>query len=862
VSNRRLFLSYRREDSGGHAGRLADHLLDRFGNGSVFTDVESIEAGADFTEEIDAAILGCDAVLVVIGPTWVDTPASSGARRLDEPSDFVRREIQTALASDARVIPVLVGGARMPAESDLPPPIAPLAHRHAVELLDRRWRVDVDGLIDAIEGRAPATFGDLPVQPTPFLGREREVSAIVEALRGGNVRIVTLTGPGGIGKTRLAVQVSTEVAGSYPGGAWFVGLAGLSDPALLLPEVAQTIEVQDPGEGRLVDVLTERLLRARSLLVLDNVEQLLPAIAETVAALSAAAGTLDLIVTSREAMRVSAEREFPVDVLTADDAVALFVERAPLDRRSELAAADPEILVEICTRLDRLPLAIELAAARTRMMPPAMLLERLGQRLPLLTGGPRDVPQRQQTLRGAISWSYDLLTGSERALFERLGVFVDGWTLEAAESVCQADLDTLGSLIEKSLVHRSSDAEARFRMLETIREFAVERLTKRGDDDEVRARHAHYYAAIAEEAAEALKGPDQARWLTRLDRDRENFRAALQWSLDHEPELSLTSAVGLACLWFLRGPVSEGRLWLAEALARSSATPTATRSSALEWAALLATEQGDENAALALLEEAIVCAREVGALAAEALATTRLAGVLLTEDPSRAMTLAEEAVRLARASDDRWVLAIALNQIGETHRSTGDHHPAVAAYEESLALRRALGDETLVALALVNLAEMSLLMRDPARAMELAEEAIELCVQLGDRRDEALARSAVGWASLAEGTVDRAWSEFDRAMEMTDRLGYAHDSVTLLFGMAGTAAAAGEVDRAARLDGAARRWQAELGSIPSAADSDIHRGYLDDLRSRADATAWESSEERGAGMSLSDAVAFARARDR
>ena len=859
-AGRRVFISYRRQDSAGHTGRLADHLLDRFGSGSVFMDVESIEAGADFTETIVRSIDDSDAVLVVIGPDWLAATGPDGRRRLDDSGDFVRIEIEASLRSEKRLIPVLVGGATMPSEDRLPASIAALARRNALELQDRRWREDVDALVDVLEGRGRGGVGNLPVQPTPFLGRERELAEVTDLLRRQDIRLLTLTGPGGIGKTRLAIQAATKLAHTYPGGAWFVGLAALTDPELVLAELAAVLEVQEGGEGSLLTALSRRLSRARTLVVLDNLEQLLPQAADPLAELSATAPTLDLVVSSREQLHVAVEREYPLDTLSEEEAFELFVERARATRRGfePRDHAERRTIGLICHRLDRLPLAVELAAARVKVLPPARLLDRLEQRLPLLTRGARDAPERQRTLRATIAWSYDLLSEDERQLFERLAVFAAGCTLEAAETVTGTDLDTLQALVERNLVRTQDElgGEPRYVMLETIREFALERIEERPDVDDLRRRHAEHFAAVARVAEVEMKLPGGQDWFDRLDAEHDNHRTALRWALDGgDPDLGLGLAARLWLVWWLRRPLSEARRWLAEALDRTPPIASDVRALALDAAGFFAVEQGEDGTAL--LEESIACAREAGALPIQALATTNLSGALPSARRDEIVPLAQEGVRLARLSGDRWVLSVTLNNLGEAHRRAGDLGSATLAYEESLTLGREGGNSPLVALVLTNLAEIAIVSDGFSRAQELSRMALELAEKEGDRSHASGALTVLGWAALGEGLLDRAVGQFREALALLNDLGQSLWAVNVLHGLAGVAAGAGDAIRAARLEAVAARSDRILGHAPSAADSGIHTRYLDELRASTSTSVWEAAADEGEAMSLEDGIAYA-----
>ena len=440
----------------------------------------------------------------------------------------------------------------------------------------------------------------LPKQPTTFIGRERELAEARALLEGS--RALTLTGPGGTGKTRLALQVAAESCEAYRDRAVFVALATLEDPSLVASTIAAAIGVQEEAGRPILTSLTERLAGMEVLLVLDNYEQLLVA-APLVGELVAAGPGVRVLVTSRAPLRVAGEREYEVrplalpnmsgaatpEELAESEAVALFVERArAIEPGFALGPENAAAVAAICAALDGLPLAIELAAARVRLLPPQAILERLGTSLPLLTGGPRDRPERQRTLRGAIQWSHDLLDPDGQTMFRWLAAFAGGWTFEAAEAICSPagaavldTLETLDALVQHSLARRDDGTpEPRFRMLQTIREFGLERLAESGEEPEIHERHAQFFLALAEEAAGELTGPGQAVWLDRLACDHDNLRAALRWSVDADrAETGLLIAAAIWRFWQLRDHLAEGEGWLTELLAAPSAaaaTPART----------------------------------------------------------------------------------------------------------------------------------------------------------------------------------------------------------------------------------------------------------------------------------------------
>jgi predicted ATPase len=638
---------------------------------------------------------------------------------------------------------------------------------------------------------------NLPIPATPFLGREREIDQIAALLLRPDVRLVTLTGPGGSGKTRLALQAAAAAADHYDRGVWWVPLASIGDPALVESTASQALGSKDALSAAVGD--------KRLLLLLDNFEHLLDA-AEGVGQAIASCPRLTVFVTSREPLHLDGEWEVAVDPLREREAVELFVQRAAAVRSD--FAANGEV-AEICRQLDCLPLAIELAAARVKVLTLPALLERLEQRLPVLAGGSRSAPERQRTLRATIAWSHDLLMPAEQDLFARLALFAGGCTLEAAEEICGADLDGIASLVDKSLIRRSG---ARYWMLETIREFAADRLEELEDVAELRDRHAAWYVALGERARPELQARRGREWHDRLDAEHANLRAALEHLLasqDTESVLRLTGAVWM--FWATRGHWTEGRRFLAAALALNGDVNPELLIDAYWGAAILAIWQGDvdegEQWAMDLLE----LSRKEDLPRAEAVAVHTLA--MAAPDGDRARTLYEESLVLARRADDGWLVSAALNNLGGLYLREGDYERAIELFEESLAIGEARGDL--------------------------------------DRRARGLTH--LGKAVRGLGDLAGARAYFLSGLAAAGEIGLIDIELDAVWGLASLEAVAGDDVVAARLVGWVNEQIARLGATGGADDVVLEESLQDRLGPKR----FSAELAAGAGLTREEAIDLA-----
>jgi predicted ATPase len=683
---------------------------------------------------------------------------------------------------------------------------------------------------------------NLPVPATPFLGRERELAEVMSLVESS--RLLTLTGAGGTGKTRLAAQAAAESADLFPGGVWWVSLAAVRDPALVLDSIAHVLEAQ----GELADHIGDKQL----LLLLDNLEQLLD-VAPELGDLLSRCGGLRIVVTSREPLRLAAEQEYQVQPFVSEEAVGFFNARARVVDRSFVPT---EVVASICARLDNLPLALELAAARVKVLSLEQILTRLERSLHLLTGGARDAPERQRTLAGAISWSYDLLAEEEKHLFSRLSVFAGGCTLEAAEAVGGADLDTLASLVDKSLVRHSGD---RFWMLATIREFAAEQLWIRGEILDVDRKHARYFSDMARRAAQELRGPDAGQWLESLEAELDNIRAALTSSIktrEYEQALQLSSE--LYRFWLAHGRATEGRRWLDELIANSESAPEELRGSALMRSGDMALWQGDYDRAAELSARAAPLLRGPGL-------TPKLCSALTTNgwalgalgDHERARPVLEEALELARAEELDTEVASVLNSLAALHKQHGDYDEALELNEECLEVIERVGDPLNVAIVLGNVGESALGVGAHDRATEVLERSLALARELGDTRQAEWSLAHLALASLLKGDAERGEALFAESLPHAFEARDQRSLDVCFHGLAGVAAAAGEPERAARLWGAAERLREWLGDDPAPYHRSLEEAYLADARAALGAR-YDPLVVEGHELALEDAVELAR----
>jgi predicted ATPase/DNA-binding CsgD family transcriptional regulator len=694
---------------------------------------------------------------------------------------------------------------------------------------------------------------NLPFPPTPLIGREAEIRAACEILGREGVRLLTLTGPPGVGKTRLALQVAADLSPHFPGGVRFVPLAPVRDPGLVLSAVASAAGIAEAAGQPLLDTLKGALLGRRVLLLLDNFEQVTEA-APLIGELITSCPLLKVLVTSREVLRVYGEHEFAVPPLAMtrestgvtpqdlqrSEAATLFESRARATRPDfQITSENAADVAEICRRLDGLPLAIELAAARINVLTPRAIADRLGRRLQLLTGGPHDLPERQRTLQGAIGWSYSLLTSREQRLFRILAIFRGGCTLESAVALIGDGgegeaLDLIASLINKSLLRReeSSGGEARYGMMETIQEYGLGELERLEELEEIQRRHALHFLMLAESAAGEIRGPGQAVWVSRVGAEHDNLRAALEWAAGGADEeraaVGLRMANALAFFWRVRSHLTEGRermvaaLRAADGIGSPALEESAERASVLGEAGWLAFLQGDFEAARQMCTLSLKLHRERDNVSGIMLMLIRLGATQgHMGEFAAAQELLEEGLALAREMGDLYATSTALNILGEVARLRGNIAAARPYYEESLGVKREMGGKMGIAVALHNLARVAHHEGAEGEAAELFLEGIEIFIELGSQLDLAMCLAGVG----------------------------------------GVAAASGRGERAVRLLGAASGLLGEVGAIVWLADREDFERDIEAARALVDEATFNRLWEEGRRMGVAEAVRYALGRE-
>jgi len=597
--------------------------------------------------------------------------------------------------------------------------------------------------------------GQLPTPHTTLVGRQQQIGEATALLLRPDVRLLTMTGPGGCGKTRLAVATAAEVRKQFPAGVQFAGLASITQVELVKTAIAKALDIQQVAGRSIAQLVADQLRDAGPfLLILDNFEQVMPA-ATLISEILAGSKDLKILVTSRECLHIYGEQEFPVTPLAQPAAIELFVQRAAaVHPEFAINARNADLIQEICSRLDGLPLAIELAAARTKVLPLGEILDRLQSRLQLLTGGALDLPERQQTLRKTINWSHELLTEPEQKVFRRLSAFSGGWTLEAAEAVCNTrqdlGMDTftgLSSLVDKSLIQVAggNEHEARFTMLETIREYAHEKLIAHGEEAAARRSHAAYCMVLAEEGNPELAPAERARWLAQCDVEIDNFRAALDWLFqNHEVEWGLRLCVALFRFWDMREHLAEGRNRLETILGLAGTGYEKERARVAHFIGALASAQGDFAAARGFLQESLT---------------------------------------LYQSLDDRWGVGAALNALAVSARDSGDYASAQKNFERSLACWKGLSDPVAVARCLHNLANVVKVQGDYLRANACLNEATGIFEEAGDRSGAAWSINQLGDIARETGDLESARNLYRRAAtifrEAGDRWGLARSLTDL-----------------------------------------------------------------------------------
>jgi predicted ATPase/DNA-binding CsgD family transcriptional regulator len=737
----------------------------------------------------------------------------------------------------------------------------------------------------------PAITGELPVFLDALVGRERDVAAVRDLLGRVDVRLLTLTGPGGVGKTRLAVQVATQTAGDLADAVAFVDLAPVDDPGLVPATIARTLNLHDPGDRPLLARIAECLGDRRWLLVLDNFERVTPAAVE-VAALLERCPTVRALVTSRVPLRVRGEQEMPVRPLAApdprrlpplvelarNDAVALFLERARATAPDTgLSEENAGSVAEICCRLDGLPLALELAAARVRFLTPKAIASGLDRALPLLAGGRRDAPARHRTMRDAIAWSFDLLGERAAIVFRRLAVFASSGTLAAAAAVVDFPgsldgrerpavdtvLEPVLELVEHGLIRSTTRPgdEPGFAMLEVVREYGLDLLEASGEASAVRDAHAAYYLALAERAYAELSGPDQAAWMARLHAEYDNLRAALAWSLSTADSPTAVRLAGaLWPFWSRAGHLGEGRAWLERALEIGGGGATRARANAIVLLGHLALDLADYPRATARYQESLALYGELGLPRGVAVAQTGLGLVAGYQgDYERAKAWHKASLAHWRESGDAQREAIALHNLGDLANAAGDTAAATARHQESLAIQQAVGDTGGIAYSTLSLGETACDRGDTATAGPLFERSLTLFEQVGDDLGIAYARYGLARVAHRLGDFPAAVSQYAAALAMQREFGQRRGIVECVEGLAAVFAATDQPERTARLLAAATAAREAMGATPSVAARAANERAVAATRQALGADAFAAAWTVGRLLTLDEAAALAAA---
>jgi predicted ATPase len=936
-----VFVSYSHRDSQ-WLERLRVHLrpLEREHTIQIWDDTK-IAPGASWREEIERAVEAAKVAVLLVSADFLA-------------SDFIAGEELPPLLSAAReegavILPVILSPSRFMKTKGLAhlqcvnSPSAPLIDmtRGEQEAVFVKVAECIEAALDlpservgepaAAPARAEESAGKkapaaslkaLPTQLPPLVGREAEVAALEQLLRQEDVRLVTLTGPGGIGKTRLGLEVASRLLPEFEEGVLFTPLESISDPALVTSEIAQSLGLGEAAGKPFKESLKEYLKEKHVLLLLDNFEQVIPA-APLLSELCAACLSAKALVTSRALLHLSGEHEFPLspmpvpdpgrlpqpDALLQNPAVALFVQRAQAAKPGfRLTPENAGAVVNICRRLDGLPLAIELAAARVKLLSPESMLARLESSLKLLTGGAKDLPARRQTMRGAIEWSYELLDEGEKRLFRRLSVFVGGFTLEAAEAVCDAAgdlnfdvLDGVSSLLDKNLLRQGEDTEdePRFNMLQTIREFALQCSETSGGADALRDAHAAYFLSLVESVEPDLRGARQAARLKQLRRELDNLRATLRHLKEGgRAAEGLRMAAALMRFWKVCGYLSEGREWLEEflSLAEGSGGEAAARAKAYSAAAflnrglgkyaqaktllerglalyeslrdergmayalnmlgLVAYDLNDDEGAVETLERSRALYVKLGDRQGIADALNRLSYVAQRQgDYERAVGLQEESIKIRRGLSDEAALASSLNNLGVILLDQCEYERSALLIEESLSLFRDLGDRLGIACSLTNLGDIAQGRGDYEQAKLLYEESLEIFTDVGDRQEVAARLVNIGDVERLLQDYERAETRYGESLALQREMGAKSNVAPALEGLALVEEARGRTERALQLFGAAASLRKSTGiQLPPARRVEYEEG-LRRMRAAVGDECYTAALAAGGSMSLENVLA-------